>query len=87
MCNGEELISILQTVNDQLCEEIGIKAPSVEIKHQYDRCKVDFLPFKELRNSSEKMPLGASFMRTHLRNCLATSLIEPGISRLLKIKI
>lgn len=87
MCNGEELISILQTVNDQLCEEIGIKAPSVEIKHQYDRCKVDFLPFKELRNSSEKMPLGASFMRTHLKNCLATSLIEPGISRLLKIDI
>lgn len=42
------------------------------------------LPFKELRKSSEKMPLGASLIRTHLKNCLDTSLIEPGISTLLK---
>lgn len=44
------------------------------------------LPFKELRKSSEKMPLGASLIRTHLKNCLDTSLIEPGISTLLKTR-
>ena len=47
------------------------------------RAKCQYSPFKVLLKSSEKMPLGASLIRTHLRNCFATSLVEPGMSTLL----
>ena len=46
----------------------------------------NYQPLSVLRKSSEKIPLGANLMRTHLMNCLATSIVEPGTSTSLKHK-